>query len=217
MRALSGLSPRLQDLYGLLQWHCREGKWCISLADLAEELGLKRKKTWVSRLLSRLRKLKLIDWRRRGPWKSEYWILSFPDPVWLQAQIRSCGPMRKTKTKDLTTKELAEKPTQELAERPTHLMLSPFVSNGAPGEEKVTNRRPFPSPTPPQFPAVRQHEHTNGRKNRLVPVHRNHVGRCAYCGARPINERYCVCDGAIAAYEQLRAPQAQTQIPKRKT
>lgn len=190
----------------MLFYRCREGKckWWISSKDLAEELGLrgKNKHIWVCHLLARLRQLKLIDWHRGRNRVSEYWILPFPNPEWLSAQIGKSELIRKPNI-GLSDFELASKLSGDLASRLIQNPQHAGLSTGC--EEKRSIIKEVPSsPTPSPLPASRRTQ--NGRKNGTpkhepVPVFRNHLGRCAYCGAHPINERYCVCAQAIAAYE----------------
>lgn len=216
---LDGLQERLQKLYGLIEWRCNqkhppgrarihERTWCATLAEIAEQLGLKGKTRakWVSLLLSRLRALKLIDWKRRGPYASEYWNLAFPNPIWLAHQATQLGNIHKSKIKDLAHKEVGLNQKRGWSE-PTSFGLKSFPCNTNFSLE--TNTKTPSSPTPsPRAASRSEHKHARENENHKpnpVPVARDHLGRCAHCGARLIDDLYCVCPGGIAAFsERLR-------------
>ena len=97
-----GLSPRLVMLYGRIAWHTENGKECFRKhLTLAGEIGLRDKK-WITRLLARLRELKLIEWTRCGRYPSEYRALQ-PDLEWISNLVNRSRAIRY---------KVAEKPPQ---------------------------------------------------------------------------------------------------------
>jgi hypothetical protein len=132
-----GLHPRLALLYGRLIFHAgKDGRCFPRHITLTRELGLRDTK-WVTRLLSRLRDLRLIEWKRNGPHSNEYGIL-VPDKEWIARWIANHRRVREVASKPPL--EVAAKPPQDVAARP------PIKEAAAKEADKREN--PAPKPTP---------------------------------------------------------------------
>ena len=125
-----GLSPRLVVLYGKLGFHAgADGKCYPTWKTLAREIGVKHRTT-VYRLLSRLRDLGLIDWRRRGPHSNHYTVLT-PDPAQLEKRLQKCN-LKKLQSRNL--KRLQECNPEKNQHQKKNLKESPTLTPPPPGE-----------------------------------------------------------------------------------
>lgn len=154
LMTIPGLSARLMMLYGRLRLHAGKDGSCHPLhATIAQELGI-RDRTWVLRLLERLRELKLIEWERRGPHANQYRILQ-PDLEWITRQIAE----RKRIRKDVVSRPQLDvhcRPHLDVADRPHRKDSS--------SKEEVSKRGSTP---PPPSPGSRIRTPTEPRKPNL--------------------------------------------------
>ena len=223
------LQRSLQDLYGLLWFHCGQGKhkWNIGSAQLAEELGIKKIR-WIYCLLSRLRELKLIGSRRRGQGHvSEYWILPFPDADWLANQITTCGRIERIKNKDLASNDVPSEvhldvPSEVHQDVPSevhHCGLSPFAVNKTPAARRNRKELSLNKGNKPFSGSGNASE--NGRVNEnLRPTPRDSLGRCAYCansGRTILEGNWCACQAgvqlALEEWNKAQTPQRKNHDP----